>query len=84
MKEFLAIMTPIVLITLGLWFYFSFRNNRVLEFRRCVIDAMFKSKYWLELVNEFDKVDYNAMFLSFKPLRMERWFSKDFCEKIKL
>ena len=75
-------MIPISLITIGFCFYVLYRNSRVYEFRNQLLEAMYDSGYFLELEDEFNEVSYGLMVFSFKPLRVECWFSEDFCEKI--
>ena len=77
-----AIIISIHLILLGFCFYLFDRNFRVHKFRLSLIDKIFKSDDWRDLSEEFDAVGYCSMLLSFKLLRMECWFSEDFCEKI--
>lgn len=69
----------IYLILLGLCCYFFYRNCRVCSFRLSLIDKIFESDDWRELIEQFDAVSYPSMVFSFKPLRMECWFSEDFC-----
>ena len=75
-------MTPISLIAIGFCFYVLYRNSRVYKFRNQLLEAMYDSGYFLELEDEFYEVSYGLMVFSFKPLRMDQWFSEDFCEKI--
>lgn len=82
MEFYLIIMLVLLLIAFAFFGYAYSRNNRVFEFRALVIDAMFRSEYWQELVKEFDRVSYDSMCFSFKPLRLEKWYSEEFCEKI--
>lgn len=59
------------------------RNEFVARFRMRVIDRIFLSPDWEILVKEFNQISYDAMVFSFKRLRIECWYSPDFCKKIK-
>lgn len=82
---------PIILfvISLILFLGFSFRNKRVFDFRMRILNLETnkylaeKSKYLAEKSckkNPFelhDRYTYDEMFFSFKPLKLEYWFTKE-------
>ena len=76
------IILAITFIVLPLDIFVMYRNERVFEFRGSLIKAIFKSRDWRKLEEEFNAVGYCSMIFSFKSLRVERWFSADFCKKI--
>lgn len=69
----------IYLIVFLLCCYFLYRDYRVFLFWISLIDKIFESDDWRELIEQFNAVSYHSMVFSFKPLRMECWFSEDFC-----
>lgn len=43
---------------------------------------MYNSGHWDMLLPEFNDISYNAMLFSFRSLRLGKWYSAQFCEKI--
>jgi len=62
--------------------YFLFRNFRVWRFRDKLIDRVFQGPYWMEKMEIFDRVPYNQMALSFKPLKLESFFTPEEIEML--
>lgn len=68
--------------SLSLFLGFSFRNKRVLEFRMRILDLE-TNKYLAEKSHKknpfelHDRYTYDEMFFSFKPLKLEYWFTKE-------
>lgn len=59
--------------------YVLIRNNKVYKFRTHLIDLIYKdvgNNFW-EKKELLDKYTYNNMLYSFKPLKMECWFTDD-------
>lgn len=78
------ISLPIILfvISLSLFLGFSFRSKRVFDFRMRILNLE-TNKYLAEKSrkkNPFelhDRYTYDEMFFSFKPLKLEYWFTKE-------
>lgn len=82
-----------VIILSGLFFIFSygiyllFRNNKVYKFRTRIIDLE-TYKYLAEKSYEknpyelHDRYTYAEMLYSFKPLKLEDWFTKEEVESL--
>ena len=37
---------------------------------------------WDEMISEFERVGYDRMLYSIKPLKIEKWYSQAFCDKL--
>lgn len=66
--------------------YILHRNNKVLEFRCYILDRCTKAQIasiynGVNELGEYDaiyrKYSYNDMLYSFKPLKLEKWFTKE-------
>lgn len=79
----MRIILIILLLEITWAMYMIIRCENVLLFRRKIINEIFSLQDWQELSKEYEKVSIKSMLFSFKPLKIERWFSKEFCEKIK-
>lgn len=72
-----------------LWFLlilFQIKVNLVFNFRNRVIEAIFCIKYEhirVNLITEYLNVPFNKMLFSFKRLKVENFYSENFCELIK-
>ncbi len=62
--------------------YIGIRNEFVARFRSRIVDTIFQSEDWENLVEEFGQISYDAMVFSFKRLRIDCWYSPAFCAKI--
>ena len=77
-------MLPIILfiISLILFLGFSFRNKKVFDFRMRILNLE-TDKYLAEKSHKknpfelHDRYTYDEMFFSFKPLKLEYWFTKE-------
>lgn len=75
---------PIILfiISLILFLGFSFRNKKVFDFRMRILNLE-TDKYLAEKSHKknpfelHDRYTYDEMFFSFKPLKLEYWFTKE-------
>ena len=65
--------------------YLLYRNNKVYRFRNDILDHMYYSDIdwdkWLKARNIYTKYSYDDMVFSFKPIKLESWFTE---EEIKL
>ena len=65
-------------------FWMLFRNDKVCAFRNKISDLEYKRRieairqglYFKDL-NLHDKYSYNDMLYSFKPLKLEKWFTEE-------
>lgn len=88
----LALLIILILLLSGS-IYILFRNDKVFKFCRTLIEYSYE--YSIRRVNElnFDYEDpydwfackhtYDRMLFSFKPLKLEYWFTKEELEEIK-
>lgn len=76
------ILLIILWVVFTLSIYLFIRNNSVFVFRTYVVNLIYVSDDWKFLAKEFETVSYNKMMLSFKRLKLENWYSAEFCEKI--
>ena len=80
-----GLLIACVLITV-LSLYFLYRIDKVYKFRRYIIELCFKAQarsvnngiFNLEQYDAiYYKHSYNDMLYSFKPLKLEKWFTKE-------
>lgn len=66
--------------------YAFFRNNKVFDFRRRILDMCSRAaerdiqneiRDWSRSYCLLNKHSYKAMLYSFKPLKLEKWFTDD-------
>ena len=80
----MIILLLFTLVIFGLYLivllYIPYRNNKVYLYRDCLIDRIYDSPYYEELLIEFRQVSYSKMVCIPKPLKDEYWFSKEFIE----
>lgn len=66
--------------------YLLHRNDSVYKFRRYIIERVFEAKirainkgvfYLDEYDDIYDKYSYDDMLYSFKPLKLEYWFTQE-------
>lgn len=62
--------------------YLQIRNGWVYLFLSTVLKAVGDSEHEKELLPELERTNYDKMLFSFKPLRIECWYSEDFCKKL--
>lgn len=65
----------IILILTGIFFHY--RNNNVFSFRNSVIELVFKDSDYEEKLKIYDRVSYDKMVWSFKPLKLESFYTKE-------
>lgn len=71
----------LIVCSIGVIFsmYVLIRNNKVHKFRTHLINLIYKdgaNNFW-EKIELLDKYTYENMLYSFKPLKMEYWFTDD-------
>ena len=77
-----TILSIIFFISLILFLGFSFRNQKVFDFRMRILNLE-TNKYLAEKSHKknpfelYDRYTYGEMFFSFKPLKLEYWFTKE-------
>lgn len=87
MNIILSIILVIILSGLFIGIYLLFRNNKVYKFRTRIIDLE-TDKYLAEKSYEknpyelHDRYTYDEMLYSFKPLKLEDWFTKEEVESL--
>lgn len=87
MNIILSIIPVIILSCLFIGIYLLFRNNKVYKFRTRIIDLE-TYKYLAEKSYErnpyelHDRYTYAEMIFSFKPLKLENWFTKEEVESL--
>lgn len=91
MNIILSIILVIILsglfISIFYGIYLLFRNNKVYKFRTRIIDLE-TDKYLAEKSYEknpyelHDRYTYDEMLYSFKPLKLENWFTKEEVESL--
>lgn len=57
-------------------FYLLFRNGKVYDFRIKFIKIANLANY-KEVIKLYDKYSYEEMLYSFKPLKLEAWFTEE-------
>ena len=94
MKTLFLTLLILIIIQLCITIYICFiRNIKVYNFRKYIADLIYlKSVEMLfnnismeeidHLWNIIRKVSYNKMLFSFKPLKLEYWFTNEEIEKI--
>lgn len=54
--------------------FLMIRNSRVFTFRKNVRNNILNSEYQDDYFDEYDKVSYNEMVFSLKPLKLGYWY----------
>ena len=54
--------------------FLMIRNSRVFTFRKNVRNNILNSEYQDDYFDEYDKVSYNEMVFSLKPLKLRYWY----------
>ena len=65
----------IILVLTGIFLHY--RNNNVFSFRYSVIELVFKDSDYEEKLKIYDRVSYDKMVWSFKPLKLESFYTKE-------
>lgn len=84
------IIIYIIIIVLSILnLYFIKRNNKVYDFRMEIIDLthsgiMLDKELFYKRMYLSDKHSYNKMLYSFKPLKLEYWYTPEEIKLIKL
>jgi hypothetical protein len=68
------ISIPIVILILSV--YLFIRNELVAKFRSKLIDRVFSGPNWEKKVEVYRSVSYHRMVLSFKPLKLESFYTE--------
>ena len=74
----------VLFVMLGFLIYASVRNNSVYEFRSSLITLFYKNFYEDDVMMKAfrDMPSYNEMVLSFKKLKINKWFKGDVLHKL--
>lgn len=88
MMIFIIIYIIIIVLSI-LNLYFIKRNNKVYDFRMRIIDLthsgiMLDEELFYKRMYLSDKHSYNKMLYSFKPLKLEYWYTPEEIKLIKL
>ena len=75
------IVLPIVLFALSV--YMLIRNELVSRLRGKLIDTVFQGDNWQKKVEIYRSVSYNRMMLSFKPIKLESFYTQEEVEILK-
>lgn len=62
--------------------YLLYRNKRVSIFLHDTLNRIPFGDDWDEMISEFERVGYDRMLYSIKPLKIEKWYSQAFCDKL--
>ena len=70
-------LTALMTLLVATWYFAFYRNNRVHAFRKSLIDQVFRSEYnWQERHMIYHNgPGYAKMLYSFKPLRLESFYT---------
>ena len=70
-------LTALMTLLVATWYFAFYRNNRVHAFRKSVIDQVFRSQdNWQERHMIYHNgPSYDKMLYSFKPLRLESFYT---------
>lgn len=89
----LNILSVLFIFLIIFCIYLLFRSHKVLKFRHFLIDLAYKYAYEEIIKGNFNyktvyeqfvyKYTYANMLFSFKPLKLESWYTKEEIEKIK-
>jgi len=59
-------------------YFFFFRNEKVAAFRKSIIDQAFNGDHWSEKIEIYrDGPGYSEMVFSFKPLKLESFYTPE-------
>ena len=73
----MIISLAILTVTLAVSAYIWFRNSRVHDFRNSIVELAFSGNYVKEKLAVYDNgPSYNQMVLSFKPLKLESFYTQ--------
>lgn len=91
------ILTSFIILIVAANLYIVIRNEKVFTFRNYILDRAYDemlhishedSDKYKSMHKEWDKIydrhSYNKMLFSFKPLKLEHWFTKEEIKKFNL
>lgn len=85
MQSVLYTMLGIYILSIIYCLYMLYRNEKVNKFRHGIIEILSdgakkrikEGKSWEPLYNYLDKYSHEYMLFSFKPLKLDAWYTKD-------
>ena len=77
----LYVLIVLLLVQIPL-FYLLYRNEKVCKYRKDLLDRIFNSGNWNQLIIYYHNISYYKMLYSFKPLKDKYWFDEEFINKL--